>query len=37
MRNYFGALLHHDADAGAIAKAGAAEWWAGAFAKTTEH
>jgi hypothetical protein len=37
MHNHFAALLRHAANAGAIVKASAKEWWAGAFAQTTEH
>lgn len=37
MRNYFAALLRHDADAGAIVKASAKEWWAGVSPETAGH
>lgn len=37
MRNYFAALLRHDADAGAIVKASAKEWWAGVSPETADH
>src|ERR1700689_20215 len=36
-RNYLAALLWRDADAAAIVKATAREWWAGTFPERAEH